>query len=379
MIVPLAIADLRDVIHQMHSMMREGARSVNRREHGRAKSRMPIFAMLAISVALAGCGEQTADTTVAPTTGNEDWDAIVQTAHEEGEVIVYNTSSELQNARIAEAWSEEYPGITLSIVRGAGELPERVSTELSSGSNGADVLMFSDPSWFDANEAALASLENVPSVEGWREDWWYMPGKAVLSTALPYSMIVWNVDTFPEGFSDWDDLLEPSVKGRLGLRSDVTPSIAAYLDFFESELGPEYLEDLGSQEPKYYPSVLPLLQAVASGEVGVANIGTPSMFQDLHASGAPIDFAYAEPGFAIIHAAAAFSESRRPNAGLVFMDFLMSETGQEAHNGDGQGAAGREGIDGALSMDNYIMFDPVEFGRPEVLAEWDQKFDHYFN
>jgi iron(III) transport system substrate-binding protein len=332
------------------------------------------------TVALLGmsaCGGDGGSSAKAPTTGDEKWDAIVEAAYDEGRVNVYNAASETQNERLTEAFEEKYPGIELSITRGATELPERVSAELENGTDGADVLMYSDPNWFIDHEADLATLD-LPSTEGWSKDWWAVPDKAVVATALPWSMIVWNTKTFPEGFENYEDVLDPSVKGKLGTRSEVSPSVAGYLDHLETELGTEYLEGIAAQDPKFYPSGVPLMQAVGSGEVGVANLGVPSVIDELQASGAPIDYVFAEPGFGYTHAAATFAEAKRPNAGLVFMDFFLSEEGQTAYNGDGQGGSGREGIDGALSMEGYAMLDSKKFSDPAVLAEWNQKFDQYF-
>lgn len=328
-------------------------------------------------VTTAACGGDDASDAKPPTTGDAEWDAVVEAAYEEGRVNVYNAASEQQNKRLTEAFKEKYPGIKLSITRGATELPERVSAQLNSGSDGADVLMYSDPHWFVEHADDLAPVEG-PSVDGWKEDWWAVPDKAIQVTALPWSMIVWNTDKFPDGFTTYDDLLDPSVKGKLGTRSEVSPSVAGYLEHLETELGTDHLEGIADQGPKFYPSGVPLMQAVGSGEIGVANLGVPATIAELQANGAPIDFTFAEPGFAYTHGAAAFREAKRPHAGRVFIDFVMSEEGQAAYNGDGQGGAGRDGVDGALDMEDYAMLDTEKFTRPEVLAEWNRKFDRYF-
>lgn len=345
-------------------------------------TRLPALRRLAVTAtalslfSVTACGGDGSDAE-APTTGDAEWDAVVADAYEEGRVNVYNAASEQQNKRITEAFEEKYPGIKLSITRGATELPTRVSAELSSGSDGADVLMYSDPNWFVDHEEHLADIDS-PATEGWKDDWWAVDGKAIQVTALPWSMIAWNTNTFPDGFENYEDLLDPSVKGKLGTRSEVSPSVAGYLDHLETELGEEYLEGIADLDPKFYPSAVPLMQAVGSGEVGVSNLGVPAAIAELQEAGAPIDFTYADPGFAYTHGAASFTESKRPNAGRVFMDFLMSEEGQAAYNGDGQGGAGRDGVEGALDMEGYAMLDTTKFSKPEVLAEWNRKFEEYF-
>jgi iron(III) transport system substrate-binding protein len=339
-----------------------------------------VVVALASTMALFGataCSSGGGSSAEPPKTGDAAWDAIVERAYKEGRVNVYNAASEVQNQRLIEAFQKKYPGIKLSITRGAAEIPERVAAELANGTDGADVMMYSDPNWFTQHEDELATLQG-PNIEGWLDDWWHIRDKAIIVTALPWSMIVWNKNVFPEGFRNYHDLLDPSVKGKLGTRSGITPSIAGYLAFLEENLGPDYLKGLAAQKPKFYSSAVPLMQAVASGEVGVANLGVPATIADLQQAGAPIDYVYASPGFAYTHAAAAFTKAKRPNAALVFMDFLMSEEGQKAYNGDGQGGAGREGVEGALPMDGYTMLDTVKYSDPKVLEEWKAKFEQYF-
>lgn len=330
-----------------------------------------------LSTGLAACGGDDASSAEAPTTGDAAWDAIVADAYEEGEVTVYNAASELQNKRLLEAFEEEYPGIDLTIERGASELPGRVEAELGSGTDGADVLMYSDPNWFIANEDKLAELSG-PGLEGWNPDWWAVDGKSAVITALPWSIIAWNTEIFPDGFENYEDILDPAVKGKLATRSELTPSVAGYLDFMERELGPEYLEGLADQDPKFYPSSLPLLQAIGSGEVGVTLFGFPAGVKEMQEAGAPIESIEADPGFAFNHAAGAFAEAQSPNAGVVFMSFLMSETGQEAYNGEGLGGGGREGVEGAIDISGYELLDLEKFSDPAKIEEWNEKFTEYF-
>jgi iron(III) transport system substrate-binding protein len=331
----------------------------------------------ALAASLTGCGASGGSDADRETSSDPAWQSILDAAYEEGELNLYNAASEVQNERMLEAWSERYPQIELKITRGGPELPARVAAEIESKTGGADVFMFSDTAWFERNKAELADISNVPSVEGWKENYWAVDGQAVVATTLPWSMVVWNTKIFPDGFKTYEDLLAPEVKGQLGSRSEVTPSIAGYLEFLEAELGDDYLEALADQKPKFYGSAIPLMQAVASGEVGVSNIGVPAAVLDLQESGAPIDYALMRPGFAFEHGGAALKNSAHPNAAVLFMNWFMSEEGQTAYNGEGQGGAGREGIDGALNLDDHALLDSAKY-TPEELAKWKAKFHGWF-
>lgn len=331
-------------------------------------------AFLALSLAvLTACGS---GGTEAAEVVDGPWEDVVAAAKKEGRVNLYSVAPPIQNDRIVAAFNKLYPDIKVSVTRGAGELPARVESEIKSGSEGADVFIYSDPSLFTKLSDHLLEV-NGPSVEGWSDDFWAVEGKAIIPTKYPWTMFVWNTKIFPNGIKTWDDLLDPAVKGKLALRNDLTTSIAGVLDFQERRLGPDYLKALAKQEPKFYTSAVPMNQAVASGEVGVTNLSTPSIVKDLQQQGAPIDFAMPDPGFAIMWGAAALDNSRRPNAARVFLDFLMSPAGQEAINGDGFGAAGREGIPGSLDLTGWEFLDSAKF-TPEVMNEMKAKFAEYF-
>ena len=303
------------------------------------------------------------------------WEEIVAAADEEGEVSFYSVAPQIQNDRIEAAFKEQYPGITLSITRGATDLPARVSAELNSGSDGADVFLFSDPAWFTEHEEYLLEQPG-PAVEGWSDEFWAVDGKSPTAHRGPFSLFVWNTNLFPDGFDQWDDFLDPSVKGKLALREGMTPSLAGYLEFMEDRLGPEYLQALGGQDPKFYPSTVPMAQAVASGEIGVANTNNISNVKELIERGAPVDYTVPSPAFALEFAAGALNTSKRPNAALVFLDFLMSKEGQEALNGDGFGTSGRD-LPDDLELDDAVVLDSKKY-TPDSLAEWKEKFAEYF-
>jgi iron(III) transport system substrate-binding protein len=339
-----------------------------------------LLALFLATMVLAACG---GDSTDVGTGASEDvaeggWEEVVAAANEEGLVSLYSVAPPPQNDRLVAAFNEAYPDIDVTVTRGAGELPPRVEQEIQSGSGGADVFMYSDPAFFVKHADNLLDVEG-PNVEGWAEDYWAVPDKAIIPTKYPWTQLVWNAQTFPDGFENWDDLLEPDVQGKLAVYKVPTTSNCSTLNFMERELGEDFLTDLGQQDAKYYPSTVPMVQAIASGEAGVGYLAAPISVADLQAQGAPVELAYPEPGFALMWGGGAIATSDRPNAARVFIDFVMSEEGQEALNGDGLGAAGREGIPGALDdLEGWELFDAEACSTPEAIAEAERKLNTYF-
>lgn len=328
-----------------------------------------ITAAASIAAVLSACNSPAASTTPA----DGAWGATIKAAEGEGPVAFYSGLTEIQDTRLVAAFNAKYPAIKVQATRGGVEIIARVEGEMKAGSDGADVFVHADPSWYSNHADALIPATG-PATAAWAATAWAIKGTAPIATATPNSVFVWNTDIFPNGFKTWNDLLDPSVKGKIGLRTDAaTKSAAGYLDMMETNLGDEYVTRLSKQQPKSYTSVVPMTQAVASGEVGVTNASLPSMAKELKDKGAPIDYIVPNPGYAIEFASAALKKSKRPNAAAVFLDFIMTPEGQEALNGDGFGGSeGLGNVPGALSLDGVAMMDSAKL-TPDVIAKLDAK------
>jgi iron(III) transport system substrate-binding protein len=305
------------------------------------------------------------------------WQKVIDAAKKEGSVNLYNVASPIQNKRLIAAFSSLYPEITVNVTRGAAELPPRVAAEIESKSDGADVFLYSDPQFYHDYAMKLLDIDG-PNVKGWSSDAWEVPKKAVVVTVYPWTIFVWNTNIFPKGFKSWDDLLDKTENGKIALRKDATRAMAGTLDFMESKLGTNYVTKLGKQSPKYYTSIVPMGQAVASGEVGVTIYSSPPVVNDLKQQGAPIDFTYPDPGFAILWDGGIPGTAKRPNAARLLMDFIMSPAGQEAINGNGYGKAGRPGIKSALDLNKFEVWDGNKY-PPDVMKGMQARFDKYFS
>ena len=74
---------------------------------------------------------------------------------------------------------------------------------------------------------------------------------------------------------------------------------------------------------------------------------------------------------------AALAHAKRPNAALVFVDYMMSRRGQTAWNGSGESASPLAGIPGSLDAKTMQPWDPFRY-TPEFqkayLAKWNKIF-----
>lgn len=325
-------------------------------------------AMLAIAALSLSCAVQAQAADPA-------WNDVVRKASAEGKINLYTGAPLGQAQRLAETFQKQYPSIQVNVVRGVTDLFARINAERSGNIDGGDVLLFADPAWFKENTQHLLDA-NGPAAAAYPKQAWSVAGKVPLVTYMPHGMIIWNKKMVPGGVKSYADLLNPAYKGHIGTRGEMTAFLAGFLDWQEQAFGADYLPKLAAQQPKFYQSIVPLTQAVASGEVWIANTGVPSMTKELIKQGAPIDYVITTPTFAIPYAVGAIGTSRRPNAARLMVDFLMTEQGQRALNGDNDSAS-PSGVKGALSPKGLTIVDLAKY-TPEKREEWRKKFKQLF-
>jgi len=306
---------------------------------------------------------------------SQSWDAVIANAKKEGLVNFYSVAAPDQNDSLIQAFNERYPEIRVVTTRGTAELTARIGAEIQTGSDGCDVLCQADPVWFTDNAAQLLEL-NTPAAKDFPKEGWQVANKAAVTTYSPLGFLVWNTDFVKQDLSNWNDILRPEFKGRVGVREGMTATLAGFLDFIQTELGIDYLEKLGQQKPRFYSSSVPLTQAVASGEVWVANTGNIPTIRQLKAEGAPIAYSFPNPSFANPQITAALSRSRRPNAALLFTDFSISPKGQTSINDQQRSASAIRGLEGTLDITKFRNLDTAKYNA-QSREKWNKVFERY--
>lgn len=305
------------------------------------------------------------------------WRETIEKAKGEARVNLYSVAVPQQMERTIAAFAKIHPDIRIIHTRGAGDLPPRIAAERQADRDGADVFVFADPPWFTQNRPFLADLAG-PAASGFPEAGWHIKGRSANVGFVPFSMLVWNTNFVKQPLSHHRDLLKPEFRGRVGTRDSVTAVLAAFMEFIEREVGPDYFVELAKQKPKFYPSGVPLIQAVASGEVWVGNVGFPAALKELKEQGAPIAWAVPKPkSFGNPWVGGVLTTSRRPNAAQVFMDYLLSREGQIALNGEESSATAYPDLPGTLDLKDWVILEAERF-TPEVRDVWRKKFDQYF-
>jgi iron(III) transport system substrate-binding protein len=323
-------------------------------------------------------------TTVGETSGADAEAALaelVAAAQAEGECTIYSSQALDNLNNFADAFSETYPGIEVTVVRGtdADSIP-RVETELATNTAGGDLVVMASTAWVVDHAADYVDPTASPQIAGlgdynaelYVHDNYFEVGAAVLTFA-------WNTELVPDGISDMEDLLDPALAGgKLGvIDAAIAPAVVDFWLWLEENFGTEFVEALAAQEPRIYPSALPIGEALVSGEIFAAPYAAPAQLVPAAASGAPVDFGISEKGawgakyFGFIPRSAA-----HPACATLLADYMVTAEGQ----GIVMGVAGTviPGVEGSLITNDMVRNQDLEATAPGPVAEYVEHWDALF-
>jgi iron(III) transport system substrate-binding protein len=287
------------------------------------------------------------------------WDRILEAAKKEGKIVLYTNTVPPVSQRIVADFAKAYPDIKIEFNRLVGaQMNTTLTQERQTNVDGGDVVLSNETLWLEdrAKENALLPVTALPAFKGW-------PAKHIIGTTIPtlslepFAML-YNKQLVKTPITGYQDLLRPEFKGKIGTTVPRGLATVAWWDWVEKTLGADYMQKLAAQQPKLYQGVVPNSQAVASGEISVSMYVIASVAKPLQAQGAPIELVIPKPSLGFNFVGAAMGWSKRPNAALVFMDYIMSPRGQATWNGGrGEAASPLPKIEGAMDASTINLYD----------------------
>ncbi len=333
-----------------------------------------LVGALALSLSACGGGD---DEGAAEAAGN--WDEVVAAAKAEGSVMLYSSHHPDNLAKLKEAFEKEYPEIKMEFVRGTdAELNPKIEVENQTGQGIADVHMVTDRVWITtAIESGKMSTDLVgPSFENevFANEAYFQGGQFALTSIATFVM-GWNTDLYPKGLTDIPDVLDPALKGKIGVLNPA--GIAAFVDmnrYMTATYGADFLEKLAAQEPRIYASSLQIAQALASGEIAAAPMVSPLFAEK--AAGAPVMDKVPPTGWGVPWFTQVLQAGKHPNAGQVLANYMASEAGQAVLSANyGSIYPDIEGT--AAFIDDVVLADTTDLTPEDVAAataDWEKLF-----
>jgi ABC-type Fe3+ transport system substrate-binding protein len=261
---------------------------------------------------------------------------LVEAAKKEGEVLYYTTHIVDQIVRpLSRAFQSHVPGVQVKFVRADGiGLVVRLSNEARAGRVQADVWSMVDGAqavlqggFSDAFE--VPSAKELPPALVDRNRHWIATNLSVRSAAYNTQLV--PKDVAPRSYRD---LLDPRWKGKMVWNpKSMTGAwgfIATVIKGMGEDEGLAYLRALGRQQIVPLPiAIRAVLDRVIAGEYSIGLEMNNTHAAISAAQGAPVAWVPLNPVSETLQIAGIAKGAPHPNAGRLFLDFIVSRAGQK--------------------------------------------------
>lgn len=262
--------------------------------------------------------------------------ALVDAARKEGEVVWYCTLVRNQAARpLAEAFERKYPGIKVRLHTGTqNDVLLKLLDEGRAGGPRADV-SHGGSAFGALMKAGLVERYAPAAAAGYPSDY-KDPNGYWTAEVLSFLVAAINTESVrpDEAPRSYQDLLDPKWRGKIAWSTQMTQGgppgfIGTVLQSMGEGAGMEYLRKLSQQRIVNVPAnQRVVLDQVIAGQYPIA-LATFNHHSAISAAkGAPVQWLKIEPVTATIDTIFLMKNSPHPNAGKLFIEYVLSKDGQ---------------------------------------------------
>jgi iron(III) transport system substrate-binding protein len=256
---------------------------------------------------------------------------LVQDAIKEGALVFYSTMTPDHQDIIVKSFNRKYPTIRVDSFRGNNStINNRFLTEARTGSNFADVIGIDGLNGWVFKEKGLLQAYNSKEAAafppGFRDPEGVLLCCSYVSTvAIAYNPRLVGKADVPKTY---EDLLLPKWKGKLGMNSDMPESFAARMKVWGKDKTVSYFTGLMKQDASIRRGRTLLLQLLGAGEFSAIVEVFAYRALELQDQKMPVEIVQAEPNLAWPMRLVLAKRASHPNAGKLFIDYLLSSEGQ---------------------------------------------------
>ena len=292
--------------------------------------------------------------------------------------ITWYTSIPQRHAeRLANAFRAE-TGIDVDIFRDSTFIVrERLISEIENGATEADIITIADIGTFiELRDQGYLMKYTSPHYRSYGEEY-KDPGYWVVFAGFGICMAYdeSRIDTPPQ---HWIDLLDERWKGRIGLE-DINTAGSQYGQYYmlREKLGIKFWEELLSvQQPKIYYRTEELANALLEGEIDIAGEFSIHIVYSYRVNrGTSIQGIYPEEGIPlVVNPTAIMNHTDQPREAKIFLDFLLSQKGQELMQRLNYKYSVRDDV---TPLEGIPSFGSLNILQPEVIADYAGKRGEY--
>lgn len=300
-------------------------------------------------------------------------------ARQEGKMLLYTSGILTQAVRpLIDAFTAKYPFVKVDVFRADNqELVQRITQEYQAGRYDFDVIETTVEAVQILKETGRLQAFKSPEFAAYPKDaldadGFFAPVRESY-VGMGYNTQLISREEAPKTV---DDLLDPKWRGKMWVAGSGTG--IRFVGNVVTTKGEEFLQKLREQRIRTQEiSGRALADLVISGEVPLS----PTIF-DSHAfnskkQGAPIDWLPLEPTTVNLGVVALAQRSPHPHAALLFIDFALSETGQNIYVGSEYGSA-RQGMQGTNKNFKKLYLENVVKDYVAAYEKWEKLFKSTF-
>jgi len=254
----------------------------------------------------------------------------VEKARQEGVVVWYTNLNVDASQGIAQAFEKKYAPMKVKLYRaGNSSLNARIMAEAQAGRSEHDVTEMTLTFIGSLLQKGLAAPYHSPQRRAFpdefkdKEGFW--TGTTVQASVIGYNTRFVSRQDAPKSY---DDLLLPRWRGRkITMESEAYEWFQAMLALKGKEKTLEFIKNLRAQQPGFNRGRTLQAQLVAAGEYEVGLELFNYRVEVLKSQGAPIDWVAPKPMVTNPAVASLMARAPHPNAGKLFIDFLLSAEG----------------------------------------------------
>ena len=290
------------------------------------------------------------------------YQSVVDGAVKEGRVVVYSTTDAAQAASLIKDFEAAFPGVKVEYTDlNSTELYNRLIAEAAAGQGTADVTWSSAPD-LQVKLAADGYAAAYTSPEAGKLPAWANYKNTVYGVTADPITIVYNKRSTPEGDvpTTHEALLKlleskaDAYKGKVAAYDPERSGVGFYFmtqDEIQWKAAPELFRAFGKAGLKTYTSAGAMIEKVTSGEHLMAYGIFGSYAVSRNAKDPNLEIIYPKD-YTLVTTRAIFvpEKAKNPNAGRLFLDYLLSKRAQTLIAGDAKLFAAREDVEGATTM-----------------------------
>ncbi|MFE8153289.1 ABC transporter substrate-binding protein [Brenneria goodwinii] len=247
--------------------------------------------------------------------------------------LMLYTSQPNEDAQMTvNAFEQAHPDIKVNWIRdGTTKLTARLQAELAAGGAAPDVLLISDSVTMESlRQQDLLAPYKSPEATRYDPSLYdaegYYYGTKLITTGIAYHRQA------PVKPASWQDLLKPELKNMTTMPSPLY-SGAALIHLAtltnDPQLGWDYYQKLKENGAMPQGGNGAVLSAISSGSKAYGVLVDFMAIRE-KAKGAPIEFLFPQEGVSIVtEPVAMMKKAKNPEAAKAFIDFVLSEQGQQ--------------------------------------------------